>query len=72
MLDSLRVWFKEVTGQDHVIVEKGDTLWQIAEDGVGDGARWRDLAAANPSKGWTSEKTMIYPGERIELPDSWL
>jgi len=72
MLDCLRRWFKHETGQDTVTVVAGDSLWRIAEEAMGDGARWRELVAANPEKGWTEDHAMIHPGERIKLPESWL
>lgn len=72
MLDNLRRWFKHASGQDTVEVIAGDSLWRIAEHGVGDGARWRELVEANPDKGWTEDHTVIRPGERIKLPESWL
>ena len=48
---------------DRYMVQKGDTLWSIAERFLGDGNRWHDLYAYN------NLKTIdIYPGDIIELP----
>jgi nucleoid-associated protein YgaU len=72
MFDSLRRWFKHETGQDYVTVVEGDSLWRIAKEGVGDGNRWRELAAANPDRKWDDQHTTIHHGEQIKLPESWL
>lgn len=71
MLDGLRRWFKHLTDQDEVEVEKGDSLWVIAEDITGDGERWKELADANANRGWTKDHK-IFPGEKLKLPESWL
>lgn len=47
----------------YVTVEKGDSLWNIARDYLGDGTKWKQLAAINnvPKDG------LIHPGEKIYL-----
>ena len=72
MLDALRRLVKHVTGNDYVVVDKGDSLWGIADAATGNGNRWRELVEANPGKHWDDKHTVIHPGEHIYLPDSWL
>lgn len=45
-------------------VRKGDTLWSIAQREYGDGQKWRDISAANPS---LDPKKMAV-GQQITLP----
>jgi hypothetical protein len=56
-------------------IESGDTGWAIAKELTGDGARWKELKAANPEiakrpdpKNWG---LVAYPGEVLALPPSW-
>ncbi len=57
-----------------VVVEPGDTLWQIAHDQLGDGGRYPDIAAA--STGLQDDGThlvdpdLIRPGWELTLPRS--
>ena len=57
-----------------VVVEPGDTLWQIAQDRLGDGFRYRDIAAA--STGLQADGThlvdpdLIRPGWELTLPNA--
>lgn len=71
MLDGIRRWFEHVTGNDTVIVKKGESLWAIAEHVTGDGTRWKELADANPNKNWTQDY-VVQIGEELKLPESWL
>ena len=67
------------TGAGHwtaqtVVVEPGDTLWQIAQDRLGDGSRYRDIATA--STGLQADGThlvdpdLIRPGWELTLPSA--
>ncbi len=50
-----------------VRVEPGDSLWKIADRVLGNGARWRELAALNPE---ISDPNLIHTGEWIRLSAS--
>ena len=45
-------------------VRRGDTLWSIATRELGDGQRWRDIAAANPQVA----ATKLAVGQELVLP----
>lgn len=45
-------------------VQKGDTLWKIAQRQYGDGQRWVDIVQANPGL----EPTKMAVGQQIILP----
>lgn len=49
----------------YVTVEKGDTLWAIAEKHLGNGTKYKTLAALNNIK----NPDLIYPGQKIMLND---
>lgn len=46
-----------------VIVERGDTLSQIAERYLGAAGRWREIASLNK----LSNPNLIYPGQVLRL-----
>jgi hypothetical protein len=55
------------------VVERGDTLWSIAEEQLGSPLRWRDIAELNygrvqPDGGELTDAHWIYPGWELELP----
>lgn len=58
----------EVEGDDPVFheVKKGDTLWKIAEQALGNGARYPEIFEAN--KPMLSDPDKIYPGQRLRIP----
>ena len=45
-------------------VRAGDTLWSIAASKLGDGNRWRDIAALNS----LADPDEIVPGQILKLP----
>lgn len=47
-------------------VKKGDSWWSIAERELGDGRRFKELAAANGVK--NPKKSVIKPGQALKLP----
>jgi len=48
-----------------VRVERGDSLWRLAAQHLGNGARWRELAKVNPE---LSNPNLIRAGDWIRLP----
>lgn len=46
------------------VVQRGDSLWKIAEKTLGDGRRWKELAALNGVR----NPDLIRPGQVIRLP----
>ena len=45
-------------------IQKGDTLWSIATSVYGNGQRWQDIAAANPSV----NPNRLIVGQQLTLP----
>lgn len=45
-------------------IQRGDTLWSIAQRVYGDGQRWRDIIAVNPGL----DATRLRVGQQIVLP----
>ena len=55
-----------VPNQMIVTVERGDTLWEIADDEYGDGAQWPRIYDANQEM--IEDPHWIYPGQRFTIP----
>lgn len=49
-------------------VEKGDTLWAVAEKSLGNGARYQEIFEAN--KPMLSHPDKIYPGQMLRIPQA--
>ena len=49
-------------------VEKGDSLWKIAEATLGDGSRYTEIFEAN--KPMLSDPDKIYPGQVLRIPEA--
>lgn len=47
-------------------VEKGDTLWAVAEKALGNGARYTEIFEAN--RPMLSDPDKIYPGQVLRIP----
>jgi nucleoid-associated protein YgaU len=47
-------------------IKKGDTLWAIAADQLGNGARYPEIFEAN--KEVIKDPDLIYPGQQIRIP----
>ncbi len=47
-------------------VQKGDTLWKVAEKALGNGARYTEIFEAN--KPMLSDPDKIYPGQMLRIP----
>ena len=53
---------------EHVVtVERGDTLWELAEEAYGDGAEWPRIYEANDGR--IEDPHWIYPGQQFVVPD---
>jgi len=52
----------------HYTVVGGDSLWKIAQEHLGNGARYPEIIAANPGK-LKDEKTVIHPGDVLIIPN---
>ncbi len=50
-----------------VTVQPGDSLWELAEEHLGDGNRWTELYAANRSV-VGADPDLIRPAERLRIP----
>lgn len=48
-------------------VEKGDSLWKIAQEHLGNGALYPKIIEANPGK-LKDEKSVIHPGDVLVIP----
>ncbi len=51
-------------GRQSYVVQKGDTLWSIANRVYGNGQRWKDIQSANPGL----DPTRMRAGQTILLP----
>lgn len=49
-------------------VEKGDTLWKIADEHYGDGNRYPEIFEAN--RPMLEDPDEIYPGQVLRIPDA--
>jgi len=58
----------EILAQDILyVIQKGDTLWKIAEIFYKDGSRYTEIVAAN--KEVIKDADKIYPGQTILIPN---
>jgi len=51
---------------DRVQVRKGDSLWKLAEEHLGNGTRWPELARLNPE---IEDPNLVRIGEWVRVPD---
>jgi len=57
----------ELKGGTHK-VEKGDTLWELAEAYYGNGANWHQIASANNVTYLANGNPLIIPGQTLTIP----
>jgi nucleoid-associated protein YgaU len=50
------------------VVQPGDSLWKIAAEQMGNGARYPEIISAN-SDYLKNEKSVIHPGDVLVIPD---
>jgi len=53
--------------RNRIRVRRGDSLWKLARRHLGEGVRWREIAALNPE---LSNPHHILPGQALRLPDA--
>jgi nucleoid-associated protein YgaU len=63
--DAIEVAAQEPESTFHT-VEKGDSLWKIAEKAYGDGSKYMAIFEAN--KPMLSDPDKIYPGQMLRIP----
>ena len=54
-----------MSGVQTIVVQRGDSLWKIAERTLGRGSRWREVLAANPS---VVSPESLQAGMQLKLP----
>ena len=60
---------ENLAGDDEFyVIQKGDTLWKIAEKHYGDGNKYAAIVTAN--KEVIKDADKIFPGQKIRLPKS--
>ncbi|MPZ67612.1 MAG: LysM peptidoglycan-binding domain-containing protein [Pseudonocardiaceae bacterium] len=64
---------KAPDGDRYIIVQRGDSLWGLAERHLGDGLRWRDIYELNKDHTQSDgtrlrDADLIQPGWRLRLP----
>ena len=52
--------------EGNVIVERGDTLWDLSEEEYGEGQRWPRLYRANREE--IADPDLIFPGQVLDVP----
>lgn len=54
--------------EKHYTVVAGDSLWKIAANHLGNGARYPEIIKANPGK-LKDDKSVIHPGDVLVIPN---
>ena len=52
---------------EKITVDKGETLWQLAEDHLGDPKKWIDLFVKNQKV--LAKRVYVRAGTELELPE---
>lgn len=53
-------------------VKQGDNLWAITRKYIGNGARYMELYNLNKGTLRSKNPSLIYPGEKLKIPESWV
>ena len=69
-IDEVRIANGEQVANDDefYVIQKGDTLWKIAEKAYGNGAKYTAIVEAN--KEVIKDADKIFPGQKIRIPKS--
>lgn len=66
-IDGVVIQSGELAGDDEFyVIVKGDTLWKIAEQAYGNGAKYKAIVEAN--KEVIKDENKIFPGQKIRIP----
>lgn len=66
-IDDVVIQSGEIAGDDEFyVIQKGDTLWKIAEKAYGNGAKYTAIVEAN--KEVIKDADKIFPGQKIRIP----
>ena len=58
---------EQIAGEDEFyVIQKGDTLWEIATKAYGNGAKYKAIVEAN--KEVIKDENKIFPGQKIRIP----
>lgn len=58
---------EQLAGDDEFyVIQKGDTLWEIAAKAYGNGAKYKAIVEAN--KEVIKDENKIFPGQKIRIP----
>ncbi|WP_373767099.1 peptidoglycan-binding protein LysM [Glaesserella sp.] len=68
-IDDVVIKDGQIAGDDEFyVIQKGDTLWKIAEKAYGNGAKYKAIVDAN--KEVIKHEDKIFPGQKIRIPKS--
>jgi nucleoid-associated protein YgaU len=65
--DGTQIAATDSTAATQYVVQKGDSLWNIAKDQLGGGAKWQEIYQLNQNL-IGQNPDLIYPGTTLQLP----
>ncbi|MDY6936858.1 MAG: LysM peptidoglycan-binding domain-containing protein [Cyanobacteriota bacterium] len=60
--------FSQSSSRSSHTIQSGDTLWEIAEEKLGDGSRWREIRKSDGTSFSQQEVGKLLPGQVVYLP----